>query len=197
MITKADLQKCQTSVSPEVDRTYVIGVDSCPTQVNITLISFNEEFPEQSYLHDSWECSQESCLRDLPDLVRHKEVEMVAIDIGPERLFSEKLAEILPCDTLLVNYRGEGEKNLVDGILSVDRTEALEATFDVIKDQNIQMPNDCKKIFHNHWADQMTSMTRKWFYTRKTYTSDEPDFAIHSLTFALLAANEIKQRQEV
>ena len=184
MITKEAIKGSVRSGTAEVNRDYVIGVNTTADKAFITLATTSGE---QLHVQDVFETDLKTALKDIPALVEDRGVIRVVVDSGPERLWADSLSEILDCDVFLCSYTQNESQPLKDHFLRVNRAESFDTIFDSFSQNKISVNPNFEDEFPSDWENQLTNVKRMYFEDHKYTTSGHDDF-FHSLVYAMLAA---------
>ena len=191
MITLETLKKSARPNITEINREFIIGVDTAPNKAIITLGSIRliDSGPKTRFhIRNVFEASLDLTLEDLPGLVEYYNVNTLVVDIGPERVWAEKLIESVDCNAFLCNYTKNSPKSSHDNILNIERNNALDLVFDTFNEDSISVNSDFEDKFPANWANQLTNVERAYFDGKTKYITTGSDNFFHSLVYAMLAA---------
>lgn len=184
MITKEIIEESLRLGTAEVNRDYVIGVNTTAGKVFITLATTSGE---RLHVQDVFETDLKTAMKDLPALVKDRSVSRVVVSIGPERVWADDLAKVLGCDVFLCGYTRDESQPLKDNFLKVNRAESFDRVFESFSQKKISVNPNFEDEFPSDWENQLMNVKRMYFEDHKYTTSGHDNF-FHSLVYAMLAA---------
>lgn len=181
-----------------------MGIDTSPNHIDVRISSNFRGKRKFVYIGkiDAKTRGREAVEAQLHLLVEQYGVECVVIDIGPEKMLAMDFKKNAKCPVWLCKFLGRGEERLlkynhVDGILSVDRTEAIDRAYVQLKTGKNYIPYNYGNILNGAYVSEMTALVRevtedKSGKLRYSWTSGN-DHAFLADTYDLLAFDIISE----
>lgn len=141
----------------------VMGIDVSPTHLDISTASIHGHLQKIEFIGKI----DPNMFHVLLSLVDRYNVKVACIDIGPEKLFSEKFQEEADCDVWMVKYKGVGEdrsdvQNFEQMVYTIDQTQALDKAYTSYKTLKTILPSNYEEILGGVFFQEMKSLSRNF-----------------------------------